>query len=272
MLSHHYDHYVIARIFTAFVLLFLGIFQIVSPRCFWGLSMYFKGVWRLAMPSGAPSPEQERLKRVLAARERAEGDSVTSLRYAGVFTIAMAGLVLFPAVPFVLPYALSCLGMAAAIMVSYLHFRRATQRRVAPLVRRSVWASLPPLAMLATAVCLFGTASFAVYPQFRVGVLIVVVAAIALLGVAWRVATAPAILFGDDSQVEYLVDEHLRFCRAMSFVALACAPPTVLVSLGWATLPWNAHLSNAVTAAVAVAFVVVIIVSLNPMRKRISLA
>jgi hypothetical protein len=272
MHAAHFDHLLVARIFMAATLLFLGVFQIAAPRCFWGLSVYFKGAWRLAMPGGSPTLEQARLKRVLEARERAEGDSDAFMRYAGAFTIAMGGVGLIQSVPLVLPYAMSCLGLAAGVIASYLHFRRVTERRVAPLVRRTVWTSLPPLAMLATAICLLGAASFAVYPEFRLGVAIVIVAAVALLGVAWRVATAPAILFGDDSQLEYLVDEHLRFCRAMSLVALACAPPTVLVSFGWAVLPWSARFFNVVTLVVAVAFVIVLVMSLNPMRKRFSLA
>jgi hypothetical protein len=256
----------------ASVLVFLGVFEIASPRCFWGLSIYFKGAWRLALRGQGGNVEQERLTRVLAARERAEGDSDAFMRYAGAFTIAMGGLVLVQSIPLVLPYGLSCLGIAMAVIASYLHFRRATERRVAPLVRRTIWTSLPPLAIVATAICLLGTAAFAVYPEFRVGVAIVIVAALALLAVAWRVAMAPALLFGDDSQLEYLVDEHLRFCRAMSLVTLACAPPTVLVGLGWAMLPWDAPVFNIVTLIVAVAFVTVLIMSLGPRRKRISIA
>lgn len=259
MLEHHLDHLMIARIFNSATLLLLGIFQIAAPRCFWGLSIYFKGA-------------QERIKRVLKARERAEGDSDAFMRYTGVFTIVMAGLALIKSVPFVLPYALSCLALAAAVVASYLHFRRATERRVAPLVRRTIWTSLPPLAMFSTAICLLGAASFAVYPELRVGLSIVIVSALVLLGVAWRVATAPAILFGDDSQVEYLVDERLRFCRAMSLVALACAPLTVFVAFGWAMLPWNASVFNIITLVVAVAFVIVVVMSTNPMRERISVA
>ncbi len=268
MFFHHLDHYTLARMLTAFTLLFLGIYEIVTPRCFWGLSMYFRGIWRLALPSEAPGTEAERLRLVLAARARAEGDSDTAIRCAGAFTTAMAGLVLVPSVPFVLPYALSTLGMAAAILITYLRFRRVTERRVAPLVRRTPWKSLPPIAIIATVVCLLGAGAFGAYAEFRISALIVIVCAIALLSVAWRVAMAPAILFGDDSQLEYFVDEHLRFCRSMNLVALACAPPTVLVGLGWAVLPWNAPFFNFVTLAVAVAFVTVLIMSLNPMRRR----
>lgn len=268
----HLDHLVAARHLTAFTLLFLGVFQIVRPRCFWGLSMYFHGIWRLALPARGIAVDDQRLKRVLEARERAEGDSDAFMRYAGAFTIAMGGLVLIQSVPFVLPYALSCLGLAVAVIASYLHYRRVTERRVAALVRRTLWTSLPPLAMVATAICLVGTAAFAVYPELRVGVAIVIVCAIALLAVAWRVAMAPAILFGDDSQLEYLVDEHLRFCRVMSLVSLACAPPTVLVAFGWAMLPWNVPVFNVVTLAVAIAFTSVLVMNLARRRKRISLA
>jgi hypothetical protein len=194
------------------------------------------------------------------------------LRFVGILTIVMAPIALIPAVPYVLPYSLSCVAMAAAILLSYLHFRRATERRVAPLVRRSVWASLSPLGVAATLVCVIGAGLFAAYPQFRVGVVIVTAAGIVLLAVAWRVAVAPAILFGDDPQLEYLVDEHIRFSRATNLLALACAPATVLVGLASATLPQSAHFFGVVVLTVAAAFLVVIAVSLNPIRKRIRLA
>jgi hypothetical protein len=267
MLLDQFPHDQLARAVTAGTLVLLGVLEILKPGCFWGLSMYFKGT-RAALDPG----QRERLARVLAARERAEGDANLFMKLAGLFTIGMAALALAPAVPYVLPYALSCLASASAILVSYLRFQRAAERRVAPLARRTPWQSLPPLAIAAAAVCLIGAGSFAFYPQFRVGAIIVIVAALALLAVAYRVAIAPAILFGDDSQLEYLVDEHLRFSRAMNLVSLACAPLTVLVALAWATLPSSAHFFNSVTLAVAVAFVVVITLSLNPIRKRIIFA
>lgn len=267
MALEHLNHDQLARVVTAGALVFLGVLQIIAPSCFWGLSMYFKGT-RAALGPG----EKERLARVLDAREHAEGNTDSYLRFVGILTIAMAPIALIPAVPFVLPYSLSCVAMAMAILLSYLHFRRATERRVAPLVRRDVWASLPPAALGATMVCLAGAASFGAYPQFRTGVSIVIVAAIVLLAVAWRVATAPAILFGEDAQLEYLVDEHVRSSRATNLLALVCAPPTVLVALAWATLPPSARFFDVVMFVVAAAFVVVIAVSLNPIRKRIRLA
>lgn len=65
MPAHNLDHLMFARLFMAGMLFFLGAFEIVRPRCFWGLSIYFKGVWRLAMPAQSAALEKERLKRVL---------------------------------------------------------------------------------------------------------------------------------------------------------------------------------------------------------------
>jgi hypothetical protein len=181
----------------------------------------------------------------------------------------MAAVALIPAVPIVLPYAASCLALAAATLLAYLKFRRLSARRIAPLVRRTAWTSLPPLVIVSWAICLAGAGAFAVFPQYRVAAIAAVVSGIALCAIAWRVAIAPAILFGDDAQLEYLVDEHVRFCRATGLVALASAPPTVLVMLAGAALRSGPPVFAAVTWLVTIAFLVVIAVSLNPLRKRI---
>jgi hypothetical protein len=267
MFFEHLTNYQAARLFTAAVLAFLGILEIVAPWCFWGISIYFKGA-----RASLGAQQRERLERVLAARRLAEGDAEPFYRYVGFFTIAMAMLVLVPTVPYVLPYALCCIAIATATLLSYRLFRRATERRVAPLARRSPWQALPPIAMAATAVCLLGSAAFAAYPQFRLGVVIVIASALVLVGIAWRIAVAPAMLLGEDSQLEYLVDERIRVGRATGLLSLACAPPTVLVGLAVATLPASAHFFGAMTFAVSAAFLVALIVSFIPMRKRISLA
>ena len=257
----------LARTFTALMLALLGGLQILRPGCFWGMSMYFVGA------RSAFDPEQRaRLARAIAARAGVEGDTDTYTRYAGIFTLAMAPVEIIAAVPYVLPYAAAALATAVAMLASYLHFRRAADLRVAPLVRRTVWTALPPASIVAAAICVLGAAVFAALPPYRVGATIVVLAAIALCAIAWRVAVAPALLVGDDPQLEYLIDEHVRFCRATSLIGLACAPPTVLVLLAAAALPASAHFFNTVSLAVTAAFLVSMVVSLNPMRKRISLA
>jgi hypothetical protein len=257
----------LARWFTAFVLALLGIWQLMTPGCFGGIGLFFRRTRAALAPD-----QRERLTRVLDARTSAEGSADVPTRYAGVFTLVMAAVALIPWVPYVLTYAASCLGMAIATLTAYVQYRRSTERRVAPLMRRTPWMSLPPVAIAATAVCILGTAAFATLPQFRIAGIVVIAVSLALCAIAWRVAIAPSVLFGDDPQLEYLVDEHVRFCRANNLLGLACAPPTVLVMIGWASLPDGAHFFNAVTLAVCIAFAIVMVVSLNPLRKRLSFA
>ena len=257
----------LARLLTAAVMTLLGIWQLTTPGCFGGIGLFFRRTRAALAPD-----QRERLTRVLDARTSAEGSPDRATRYAGVFTLAMAPVALIPSVPYVLPYTAACLAIAIATFAAYLQYRRATERRVAPLVRRTPWTSLPPLALLATGVCILGTAAYATLPQFRIAGIIVIAASLALCAIAWRVAVAPSILFGDDPQLEYLVDEHVRFCRANNLLGLACAPPTVLAAIGNASLPNGSHFFDAVSLAVIVAFFVVMIISLNPLRKRLSFA
>lgn len=257
----------LARILEAIVVAMLGVLQFVTPGCFSGVRTYFCGA------RAALSPDQrERLQRVLTIRSDAEGATETYTRLAGIVTIAVAPTALIPSVPYILPYAISCLAMAAAITLAYLHFKRATQRRVAPLSPRTPWTSLPPLVVVAIAICVLGTAAFATLPQFRAGAIAAIVAAVALCAIAWRVALAPAMLFGDDPQLEYIVDEHVRFCRATGLIALAAAPPLTLVVLAWAAMPVVPPLLQTIVLLVVVAFLTVMVVSLSPLRKRIRIA
>lgn len=256
----------LARVFTALALALLGILEIWAPSCFGSIRFYFRGARAKLAP-----PERERLTRVVDARVHAEGTDPYT-RYAGVFTLAMAIVAFRPHVPYVLPYAASCVALAIAVLIAYLHFRRTTERRVAALTQRNPWASLPPLVLACAGVCIVGSASLVVYPQYRIAAIAAAVCAVGLCAIAWRVAVAPAMLFGDDPQVEYLVDEHVRFCRATGLISLACAPPTVLVIFAWAELQVVPPALQAAMLVVVAAFAVINFVSLVPTRKRIVVA
>jgi hypothetical protein len=266
MSIEHVPQEQLARVFTALTIAFLGILEITRPGCFGSIGQYFRGA------RAALAPEQQaRLSRVLDARIDAEGTDPYT-RYAGAFTLAMAAVALLPQVPSVLPYAASCAGLAIAVFISYLHFRRTSDRRVAPLARRNPWASLPPLVLACAGVCIGAAGSLVVYPQYRVAAIVAAASGLALCAIAWRIAVAPAMLFGNDTQLEYLVDEHVRFCRATGLIALACAPAIVLVMFAWAELRVVPPLLEAATWTAVAAFFVIMIVSLNPMRKRIMVA
>lgn len=256
-----------ARLFTIAVQVLVGVLQIATPSCFGSLRYYFRG-----SRASLPPDQRDRLMRVLTMRTQAEGDTDAATRYAGIFTIVIAPLGLIPAVPYVLPYAACCLGMAVATLYAYIHYRRATQKRVAPLVRRTPWTALPPVILASTGVCLLGVVAFAAIPQFRFAAMAIFVASLALAAIGWRIALAPAVLFGDDPQLEYLVDEHVRFCRATSLMSLACAPSVAFVAIAGATLHDGGAFFNAVFYAVMAGFIVTLTVSLNPLRKRLQFA
>jgi len=221
---HHAFAELWARGWTAMVLAALGTFQVVRPGFFYTCSVYFDRARKKLSPA-----QSERLQRVLDARSDAEGVSPNAERYAGIVGIAMAGLELVPAIPFGVPYAIYCLAGALTILSSYVQIRRATQRRAAPLVPRSPFDALPPAMIAALAACFSGVALFAIYPPYRAGAIGVGAAMLILAWIAWRIAGSQAVLFGDDPQLEYAVDERLRANRVSGTVALACAPAVVLV-------------------------------------------
>ncbi|MGC1335261.1 MAG: hypothetical protein WA812_07755 [Candidatus Cybelea sp.] len=266
MIFAHITHDQLARDCSAIALAALGIVQLRAPGCFESIWMYFRGAW-----SGLSNEQSDRLKSVIEARTRAEGAGGTA-RYAGLFTIAMGLLGLWPAIPYVMPYAASCLAMACATWMAYRRFRHATESRFAPLMHRTPLEALPPVTIVSVALCVIGTAAIASIPQFRVAAALVVVSMAVLVAIAWRIAVAPAVLFGNDPQVEYAVDKRVRFCRATGLVALACAPATVFAALAWAQLPSLSGLLAVMILLVIAGFIATMVVSLNPLREGIALA
>jgi len=256
-----------ARLYTGGILALLGVAQLAWPGCFASVTVFFRGARKSLSPDRV-----ERLDRVIESRARAEGDEGRQSRLVGVVTIAAAALELLPQTPFIFPYAIACLAMAVALLVTYLRFRRVAEVRVAPLVRRTPLAALPPAIILAAALCFAGTAIFSAVPQFRAGAIAVLVSMGVLLWIAWRVAISPAMLFGDDPEFEYAVDAHVRFGRATGLVALACAPAVVLVCLAIAELPPSAHFLGAVTLLVLAGFAIAQAINLGPLVRPMKLA
>ncbi|MGA7356162.1 MAG: hypothetical protein WBW76_12110 [Candidatus Cybelea sp.] len=238
------------------------------PRCFAGVAGYFTR-WATKMPAD----EQERLSRVVGAREEAEGISAGYGRLLGVVAILLAALEAVRAIPFIVPYALFCLAAATVTLLAYLQFRRAVERRVAPLVRRSPFTAFPPILIVAVACSFLISMALAAYPPERIGALVVAASTLLLGIVAWRVATAPALLIGLDPQLEYAVDERVRVGRARNIANLACAPAFVTIALVSPTLPAQyATFGSVAMALVAAAFVISLAASFLPLRQPIRVA
>jgi hypothetical protein len=245
-----------------------GLASFVWPRCFAGVAGYFTRSSSRLTPA-----ERERLDRVVTAREDAEGISSAYGRYLGIAAIALAGLEALRPVPVILPYALFCLASAIVALLAYLQFRRATEQRVAPLMRRSPLAALPPLIIAAVGCSFLVSAAIAVYGPERLGAFIVAVSTAVLGVIAWRIANAPALLVGIDPQFEYMVDEHVRVGRARNVAVLACTTAFVLVGVADPSLSdLYGPLGSAAALIVAAAFVISVAASILPLRRRIRVA
>lgn len=266
MIAHPAPHYA-ARVALAAALVALGLFALMFPDCFLGIGGYFKR-------SGNLSPEErERLDRVLAMRRDAEGSSRGYGRYLAVACFVLAAAELVPAVPLVLPYAFCCLAFAFTTFLSYMQIRRATERRVAPLVRRSPLSALPVIAMAAMLCCLAVVLPFIIYSTEWLSAIVVSVSTLVLGLIAWRIAVAPAVLFGKDAAFEYAVDQRLRNARATTIASLACAPAVVFVAYAAPRLsPDLGFYGNLAWPIVLIAFLVSLVVSMLPVFRRISFA
>ncbi len=253
MMDAHAAHAeIVTRWTMAAAMVAVGITAFVWPRCFAGVAGYFTR-WAGKMPPG----EQERLSRVVHAREEAEGISAGYGRFISVTALFLAALEAVRAIPFIVPYALFCLTVAGMALLAYLQFRRAVDRRVAPLVPRSPFTALPPLLVVAIACSFIVAVALAAYPPERMGGLFVAASTLLLGIVAWRIANAPALLLGVDPQLEYAVDERVRIGRTRNIANLACAPPFVAMALVQPTLPAQyATFGSVAMAIVAAAFVI----------------
>ncbi len=252
-----------ARLVMAAAVFVAGLWAFLSPDYFWGVTQYCK-----CAAYDLSADQRERLSRALIARQDAEGISRRYGRWFGLCGIAIAALTLIPAVPFIVPYVVFSLGMACMKLLGYLQFRRATDRRVAPLVRRSPLVALPPGAIAAMFFCFAATLTFALYPPLRLGAIAGALATLVLGAIAWRIAGAPALLLGDDPQVEYVIDERVRTGRATSIALLACAPALVFAAM--ATRVGGAQDLYAQVAwwVIVGAFIIAAIEAVRPLRRR----
>jgi hypothetical protein len=262
MVQH--DH--VSRIAMATAIAVWGLVCMIWPECMTRVAGLFRAAAR-----GMTPPEQDRLRRILAAREDAEGVPQVYGYYFGAVAIALAGLEFIREIPYVVPYALVCLASALLSLLAYVRFHHATQRRTAPLVPRSPFAALPPV-MIAASVCVFAlTVPLAFYPQVRLSALIVIAAALILSVVSWRIAIAPAFLIGDDPQWEYAVDERVRIGRARGVATLACTVSMVLVVFAAPTLPDSYRLYvDWAPLTSSIAFLVTILCNASLLRRHLS--
>lgn len=212
------------------VMAFFGVVQMFWPKRFaGGMRAYVCRTFDSATPEQA-----QRLSGVLAARDAAEAGSSPYVRLSGAFALCMAAAVYAFKVPILTAWGIACFGTAIILTLAYGEFRRPTERRAASLAPRTPRRSFSPFVLANAALCAFGGIQLLVFPQWRLGVAILLAAEAIVLFLAWRIASSPARLLGEDPEVENLVDERVRYFRANAVALGASVPLYAVVSMtGW---------------------------------------
>ena len=185
---------------------------------------------------GASNDLGRRIDSVVEARSAIDALPGKVMYVAGGIWIALAPLVALRIVPPALGYAFGALGLAGCYAYAYLRVRAARRRRAAVMTPRRLGGSIPTywyaLAVLSTLSALPAVAD----PSLRLSAIVVMISTFATIGLALLSASAPAALFGDDLQVEQLVDDRIRVTRASKVLALAIVQPLVYCAWSSTTL------------------------------------
>jgi hypothetical protein len=163
----------------------------------------------------------ERLRAVLTKRDAMENMQTMPWRIIGVLAVFAGIAVLSKWLSPVVGYALFCLGMTAAMSQIYLSLRNRTERRAAVLAPRG--SAVPPIlyagALLASVLPLATLDQ----PSLRASALIIALACVGIVFVAYRASSMAALLGGDDPEIELFVDNRLRWARVGSLLLLSFA-------------------------------------------------
>jgi hypothetical protein len=227
---HHlpvHDRELIMRVFWAALLALGGVWILLRPNAqLWlsGAGCYFR------TPDDLTPDQVSRLDRTLEARRQAEASPQPWRRWLGILALVAAAAQLVPEVPYAIPYAVFCLGLAASSWLSYSSMHRATQRRAAALVRRSPFEAFQPFLVAGVGAALASILLMAWVAPLRVPVVVVALATALLIWIMWQIASSRALLFGNDPKMEYAVDRRVREGRVMNLALLACAPAFVLIA------------------------------------------
>jgi hypothetical protein len=190
---------------------------------------------------------EARLERALERRQATERlPALRIARVVGTVAAACAGVSIFAPLPVIaLSYALICVVWAVPLGFAVLRVRRGNGPRAAQLRARAPGAGMPPSALaLSSAAVVMPLVFIDTYPAQA---LLVTAAGLFIGLIACGVATMPALLTGQDNEIEVAIDDRLRALRTAQLFAFAVVPGFVFISLSVPVTPLRA-------AACAVAF------------------
>lgn len=152
---------------------------------------------------------------------------------AAAFLVAAAVLTGFLSA--VIGYGILCVLIVANFVVDLVREERARRRRAALLQRSRRVDIVLALWIVIALVSPLLLVPYAFDPVARIAALLVALCVLMMAGIAWRIASAPPILFGDDVEAELMQDRCIRTRRAGLTCVLAIG--TVFVFLSFVRSP-----------------------------------
>ncbi len=215
----HYLHWFWTAFFAAF-----GAGILAASRGELGAK---RAAWLLRLQDPAIKP---RVRAALGKRSEMEQLSPLVKIVPAIVSFMLAAVAAFTSIEPAVLYGALLLAAAFAMAVAFVQLRNRQPVRVAVLSHRVPTAVIPPVWFAVAAVqALLALSALSVRAD-ALGALFVCVSTLTCAVLAWRVTEMPALLAGDDIEVEQFLDERLRFHRAASVLYLALAQSFVFIT------------------------------------------
>lgn len=203
---------------------YIGVFLVV-----WGGYLIARAGWLNDIRRSFPKNVSDKLAVVLERRRHMEARPLTPWYFTGGFSVVSGIAALLGYGSGSVWYASTCVLFAVGLTASYLRMQNSGPRRAATLTPRRVgsviawpWYPIGALAALAPLV-------FVDVPGQRAAAVGVALSAFAVMKLAIRANEMPALLTGDDAELEMHVDETLRRLRVKALWAIGIGVAYVYV-------------------------------------------
>jgi hypothetical protein len=172
-------------------------------------------------------------------RGRCDPERARPLFAVAVVAFLIAAVVILQVVSAVVGYSLLCLALAGFQLEDLLQDERARarQRRVALLAPRPAADVAPTVWVVLAAASVLALAPYVVLNEERAAATIVGVCALVMAAIAWRIASAPVQLYGEDIESERLRDRRSRTRKAGVTAVIAMGSIMVFISFVNYSLP-----------------------------------
>ncbi|MDP9111548.1 MAG: hypothetical protein M3M96_07950 [Candidatus Eremiobacteraeota bacterium] len=168
---------------------------------------------------------------------RCDRTSALSRFSVAFIALVVAVLVFVPIVSPVAGYGVLCLALVSVFLFDLLREEHTRRRRVASLTPRPAAEPVPSVWVAIAVASVLMLAPYVILGEQRAAALIVGACAFVMAGIAWRIASAPMQLEGEDIQTERVRDRASRSRKAGLTAVLAIGSIFVFISFVNADLP-----------------------------------